>query len=78
MPKRSDSSCKPYYSRVREHKKSGIRGRFCVVNGIKLFSFNDTVSNEFVAVPIKLIDRLREDEWVYDSSDHNSRKEKVK
>jgi hypothetical protein len=75
MPKRSDSSCKTRTVTVKGYQ---YKGRFEVVDGVKYFRFIDPVDKYESQVPIKLIDRLREDEWVYDSSEHNSRKEKVK
>ena len=47
---------------------------FEVKNGVKYFMFSDFFNE--IAVPVSCIEKLQEDEWVYDSSKHNARKVK--
>jgi hypothetical protein len=75
MPKFSDDTCD---HTGKKYEKLGVVGLFIVRNGEKVFRFYDECSEEMIDVPMSLIDKLREDEWAYDSSCHNVLKEKVK
>ena len=71
MPKRSDVSCK------RSCIVKGYRydGYLEILDGIKYYRF--IVGNEESQIPVELIDKLKENEWVYDCGNVSNRK-KVK
>jgi hypothetical protein len=77
MHKLSDVSCKCCINGP-EHEKGFLKYQFRTIDNKKFFRFEDTDSKHVIYVPVGLVDELRQDEWVYDSSLHNNRKEKVK
>lgn len=63
MPKHSDVSCEV---------------EFQVIGEEKFIRFYPLSSKLGYLIPMELIDKIKEDEWAYDSAQHNERKEKVK
>jgi hypothetical protein len=75
MHKRSEDSCNFKGTR---HKAHNLDVRFEVINNVKYIRVWGASGGFGTLVPMKMIDKARQDEWIYDSSEHNNRKEKVK